>query len=98
LPSPEEQLNSFIAKYTPEIADDVHAVLWKLRSQLPGALEVVYDNCNALAIGFSPTEKVSHVIFSIAVYPRWIKQSFWAGQANMFGDGAVPCKRPSGSS
>jgi len=76
LPTSEDQLNCFIAKYTPEIAKETHAVLQKLRSRLPGALEVVYDNYNALAIGFTPTEKVSHVIFSIAIYPRWINLFF----------------------
>jgi hypothetical protein len=34
--------------------------------------ELVYDNYNALAIGFGQTERVSDVIFSIAVYPRWV--------------------------
>lgn len=47
--------------------------------QLPGAVEFVYDNYNALAIGFGPTEHVSEAIFSIALYPRWINLFFLQG-------------------
>ena len=39
----------------------------KVRALLPGAIELVYNNYNALAIGFGPTERASDVIFSIAV-------------------------------
>ena len=64
--APEEQLAGFIAKYTPEIgalAQEAHA---KMRARLPGAIGLVYDNYNALAIGFSQTERTSDVIFSIS--------------------------------
>jgi hypothetical protein len=47
-----------------------------MRARLPGALELVYDNFNALAIGFSPTERASDAIFSIALFPRWISLFF----------------------
>ena len=70
--SAEEQLDGFIAKFTPEIAAMTHAVLKKMRKRLPTAVELVYDNYNALAIGFAPGEKTSEAIFSIAVYPRWV--------------------------
>jgi hypothetical protein len=39
----------------------------------------VYDNYNALAIGFGPSEKASEAIFSIAVYPRWVSLFFLQG-------------------
>jgi hypothetical protein len=45
-------------------------------AQLDGSLELVYDNYNALAIGFAPTERASDAIFSIAVYPRWVSLFF----------------------
>ena len=47
-----------------------------MRSRLPGAIEIVYDNYNALAIGFGPSERTSEAIFSIAVYPRWVSLFF----------------------
>jgi hypothetical protein len=71
-----EQLASFIAKFTPEIASLAHLILKTMRQRYPTALELVYDNYNALAIGFSPTERASDVIFSIAIYPRWISLFF----------------------
>lgn len=77
--SPEEQLESFISKFTPEIAAQTRAVLARMRARLPGAIELVYDNYNALAIGFSPTEKTSNGIFSIAVFPRWVSLFFLDG-------------------
>jgi hypothetical protein len=76
---PEKQLDSFIGKYTPEIGTLAKAVLAKMRARLPGAVEVVYDNYNALAIGFSPTETTSDVIFSITLYPRWVSLFFMHG-------------------
>jgi hypothetical protein len=75
----EEQLAAFIAKYTPEIGALARAALAKMRARLPGAIELVYDNYNALAIGFSPTERTSDVIFSIALYPRWVSLFFFRG-------------------
>ena len=77
--SPEDQFASFLAKYTPEIAEQVRAILQTMRSRLPGAIELVYDNYNALAIGFAPTERASEGIFSIAVYPMHINFFFLQG-------------------
>ncbi len=77
--SPEKQLATFIAKFTPGIASQTHEVLVKMRARLPGAIELVYDNYNALAIGFGPTERTSEAIFSIAVFPRWISLFFLQG-------------------
>ena len=37
---------------------------------------MVYDNYNALAIGFGPTERASEAILSIAVYPKWVSLFF----------------------
>jgi hypothetical protein len=77
--SPEKQLDGFIAKYSPEIGALARAALAKMRARLPGAIELVYDNYNALAIGFSPTERASDAIFSIALWPRWVSLFFLQG-------------------
>jgi hypothetical protein len=69
--APEEQLAGFIAKYTPEIGSLAQEAFAKMRARHPGAIELVYDNYNALAIGFSPRERTSDVIFSIALYPQY---------------------------
>jgi hypothetical protein len=80
-PSPKVQLAAFLAKFTPETAALAKAVLTKMRARLPGAVELVYDNYNALAIGFGPTERASEAIFSIAVFPRWVSLFFLYGAA-----------------
>lgn len=77
--SSKAQLAAFLAKFTPETAALAKAVLTKMRARLPGAVELVYDNYNALAIGFGPTERASEAIFSIAVFPRWVSLFFLYG-------------------
>ena len=74
--SAQRQLDGFIDKFTPAIAGQTREVLARMRTRLPGAIELVYDNYNALAIGFAASEKTSHAIFSIAVYPRWVSLFF----------------------
>jgi hypothetical protein len=74
--SPEVQLDTFIDKYTPEIAALARACLAKMRARLPGATQLVYDNYNALVVGFGPSDKTSHAIFSVAMYPRWVNLFF----------------------
>ena len=53
-----------------------NAVLKKMRKRYPTAQVLVYDNYNALAIGFGPSEKAGEAIFSIAVYPKWVSLFF----------------------
>ena len=82
MPQPEDaeqQLASFIAQYTPEIASLARAIRARMRELYPTAIELVYDNYNALAIGFGPTEKASEGIFSIALFPRWVSLFFLQG-------------------
>lgn len=74
--SPEKQLASLIAKFTPEIASFARKIRAEMRARYPTALELVYDNYNALAIGFSPSERPSQGIFSIAIYPKWVSLFF----------------------
>jgi hypothetical protein len=74
--TPAKQLTAFIHKFTPEIASLSKAILAKMRTSYPSALELVYDNYNALAIGFGHTERASDAIFSIALFPRWIHLFF----------------------
>jgi hypothetical protein len=50
-----------------------------MRQRLPGSIEMVYDNYNALVIGFVPNERPSDAVFSIALYPRHINLFFLQG-------------------
>jgi hypothetical protein len=79
--SAEIQLAGFLAKFTAEIAARAEEILARMRFRLPHALELVYDNYNALAIGFGPTERASDAIVSIAVYPKWVSLFFLQAKA-----------------
>jgi hypothetical protein len=77
--SAEKRLDRFLEAFTPEVAGLARKTLMKLRKRLPHAKELVYDNYNALAIGFAPTEHASDGIFSIALYPTHINFFFLQG-------------------
>jgi hypothetical protein len=75
----DKQLASFIGKYSPEVAGVAKAALATMRKRLPGAVVLVWDNYNALAIAFGSSEKLADVVFSIALYPRWVSLFFKNG-------------------
>ena len=81
--SPKARLDGFLAKYSPEVAALGRAAHRKMRQLLPGAYEMVYDNYNALVIGFSPSERPSDALFSIALYPRWVNLYFLDAAASL---------------
>ena len=75
-PSPATQLAGFLAKFNPPIVKLAKAARAKLRKRLPGAIEMVYDNYNALVIGYSPTERPSDAILSIVIFPKKVSVCF----------------------
>jgi hypothetical protein len=74
--TPKAQLDAFLAKFTPDVAAWARKALAKTRKLVPGAVEMVYDNYNALVIGFGPTERASEAVLSIAVFPKWVTLCF----------------------
>ena len=76
---PQTQLDGFIDKFTPGLAECGHALLERLKRRLPGATILVYDNYNALAIGFAAEDRAGTVVLSIALYPKWINLFFLRG-------------------
>jgi hypothetical protein len=76
----ESQLDCFIDKFTPEVAALARALLAKMKARIPGAQILVYDNYNALAIGFGPSDKAGQAILSLAVMPRWVTLCFLRGK------------------
>jgi hypothetical protein len=78
-PSPAQQLAGFLARFSPEIATLAKTARARMRKRLPRAVEMVYDNFNALVIGYSPTERPSDAIVSIALYSRWVNVFFLQG-------------------
>lgn len=90
--TPKQSLEAFIARYDPAVAAIARNALAAIRKLLPGAFELVYDNYNALAIGFAAGDRSSGVAVSIVLYPRWVSLFFF--------DGAVladPARRLKGS-
>ena len=70
------QVDGFLAKYSPDIAKLGRAARARMRRKLPGWSEFVYDNYNALVFGFGPTGRPSDAVFSIALYPKWVRLFF----------------------
>ena len=77
--TPAQQWARGIAKYSPEVRAVARAALAKMRRRLPGAVEFVYDNYNALVIGFGHNERPSDAIFSLVLYPRHVTLCFLEG-------------------
>ena len=75
----QSQLDSFLAKYDPEVEAFARRALAKMRKLVPGAIEMVYDNFNWLVIGFSPTERPSDAIFSLVLPPGRVTLCFLQG-------------------
>ena len=62
-----KDLKKFLKPFPPEIQEMalwLRDFVWTL---YPKTNELIYDNYNALAFGWSPTDKVSHTFCSIAV-------------------------------
>ena len=77
--SPATQLAGFIAKFDPAIARLVRSARAALRKRFPTAVELVYDNYNALAIGWGPNQRASEAIVSLGVFARGVSLYFMQG-------------------
>jgi hypothetical protein len=76
----EAYLEKAIGRYSPDVATTARAGLKKLRKMFPGARQFVFERRQALPIGFAPAERGSPV-FSVALYPRWVRFFFLEGVA-----------------
>ena len=85
----QAELKKIIAKQSPEMARLTRAVLAKLRPRFPGAVELIYDKRRGMVVGFSPDERASNAINSIAVYSKWINLYFFAGDTLPDPDGLL---------
>ena len=77
----QRQLDTFIDKFTPHVAALSRALLEKMKARIPGAQILVYDNYNALAIGFCRNDKAGQAILSLAVMPQWVTLCFLWGKS-----------------
>ena len=77
--SATEQLRGFIAKFAPADQARIRAVRAAMRTRLPTAYELVYDNYNFFVIGYGPTPKPSDAMLSIAAGANGISLCFIQG-------------------
>src|SRR5580700_5374705 len=57
----------------------INSVRAALRKRFPTANEIVYDNYNFFVIGYSPTERPSDTIVSLAANAKGVGLSFYHG-------------------
>jgi hypothetical protein len=76
---PVGSLSALLGEYDPAVASLAQHVLARIDALLAGAHRMVYDNCNATVVGYSPDGKARHAVCSVAAYPRWVNLFFFAG-------------------
>lgn len=64
--TPARQVAGFIAKFDPAVARVLRSARAALRKRYPTAVELVYDNYNALAMGWGGTERATDAFVSLA--------------------------------
>lgn len=77
--TPARQLEGFIAKYDPKVAALARSCRTTMRKTLPTANELVYDNYQFLAIGYSSTDRASDSLLSLAVSPKGVTLCMYYG-------------------
>ncbi len=77
--TPEGQLRAFVQKFGPDDQRLIRAVRSAVRQMFPTANELVWDNYNFFVIGYSPTERPSDSIVSIAARANGVGLCFIHG-------------------
>ena len=75
----EKRLTGFVDKFEPKHRLLIRAVRKALRKRFPTAYELAYDNYNFLVIGYSPTERPSDAIVSMAAGANGVSLCFLRG-------------------
>ncbi len=77
--SANAQLASFIARFAARDQRLIRAVRKAMRERFPTAFELVWDNYNFFVIGYSPTERPSDAVLSIAARANGVGLCFIHG-------------------
>jgi hypothetical protein len=75
----ERRFETFLAEFSPEIAALGREAVARLRNRLHSADVMIYDNYNFLVAGFSPNQRPSDAVLSIAMSARGIVLCFLQG-------------------
>lgn len=76
---PEARLQQFVEKFEPDHQTLIRAIRRKLRKRFPTGTELAYDNYNFFVIGYSPTERPSDAVVSIAAAANGVGLCFING-------------------
>jgi hypothetical protein len=76
----EQQVTAFIRKFDSTDQRLIRAVRRALRKRFPTSNELVYDNYNFFVIGYSPTERPSDAIVSMAARANGVGVCFIHGK------------------
>jgi Domain of unknown function (DU1801) len=79
LGSPAKQLAGFIAKFDTRVGKLIRSTRLAVRRRFPTATEIVYDNYNFLALGFSSSERPSDCVISLAANAKGVNLFFYYG-------------------
>jgi hypothetical protein len=77
--TPAQQLEAFIDKFDAPNQSLIRATRKALRKRFPTAHELVYDNYNFFVIGYSPTERPSDSLITIAAASNGVGLCFIQG-------------------
>ena len=80
MPTATQELAGFIAKFHPKHQTLIRSVRRSLRKRLPTATEMIYDNYNFFVIGYSPTDRPSDAVLSIAAGANGVSICFIQGK------------------
>lgn len=74
-----KELTKFLKPFPDEVKDDALWLREFISKACPACNELIYDNYNALAVGYSLTEKAGDIFVSFAVYGRYVNLGFNRG-------------------
>jgi hypothetical protein len=77
--SPEALVRGFIDKFDPENRKLIRAVRSALRKRFSTSYEMAYDNYNFFVLGYSPTERPSDAVVSMAAGANGVGLCFIRG-------------------
>src|ERR1035438_2379162 len=79
LESPAKQLADFIAKFDTRVGKLIDSTRLAVRRRFPTATEIVYDNYNCLALGFSSSGRPCDCVLSLAASAKGVRLFFYYG-------------------
>lgn len=77
---PMLSLDEFLKPFPPDVQKTALALRTWISARYPDSYELVYDNYNALAIGFGLSEVQTDVFVSFAVYAKYVNLGFNRGK------------------